>query len=1140
MTHHSSNKTTFGLLLAVMLILLAWASSAQAAAPSWSLQMSHSPSPFERIAEHGEYAVEYIVSVENSGEAATSGAYVLEDTPPAQLNLKGIVAGPGWSCTQTEQVPAGTPLKCSSETEIAPGASVPVARVLMSMSLSAPDTVTNSATISGGGATSQAATDPTPVVDRAPFKVEGFTARVTDAAGSDYTVAGGHPFEATTHFSWATYAGGSPVEDIKDVFVELPPGFLGNPAAAPRCPIEHVNPFPGPPCPVASRVGFVELGQNGGQGGPSPIFNVVPERGYPAQFAFVAGLNTIVSLLPTLRPRTGSYGLTISSLDADMLNFTSVTTTFYGTPSILNGFGGLEEPLLSNPVSCSGAPQESKVFIDSWVHPGRKLADNSPYLSDPNWRGATATAPQVTGCDSAALAAQFHPSIEVKPHQEGAAVQADQPTGLDVSLDFPQTNDPTNPATSFDAALPQAPELKDATVALPAGVSISPSSADGLGACSDSAEDPAGDQVHYNNTKSVSCPDSSKLGTVTATTPLLAARDPETDAVTGAEPIDGDIYVLKPHPGDLPPGGRSDGTFRILIQLESAKNGINVKLPGTVTANKTTGQLTATFAENPQLPVSHVEISLESGRRAPLASPNTCGTFTTTSDLVPWSTPDTPDASPSSSFDVTSGPNGSPCVSSPGARPFSPSLTAGNTSTGAGRPSPFTLELVRNDGEQELRSLDLSMPKGFTAKLAGIPYCSEEAIAAVAGRSGAEEQAGPSCSAASQVGTATVGAGPGTNPFYVSGKVYLAGPYKGASTSLVFITPAVAGPFDLGNVVLRAAAYIDPQTAQVTVKSDAVPQILDGVPLRIRRIVVHIDREGFVLNPTDCTPMTLTGMIAGGPGGEVSRSVSSLFQASNCASLKLAPKFSASISTGAAASKARRASVFASHQNGVALHVKLSEPNAPLGSEVNLAKVKVELPKVLPSRLATLQKACASAQFEANPAGCPAASVVGQAKVVTPLLPVALTGPAYFVSHGGEAFPSLTMVLQGYGVTIDLVGTTLIKKGITSTTFKTIPDVPFESFELTLPQGKYSALTGFGDLCRSKLVLPTEYMAQNGRGLHQRNVISVAGCGKALTRAQKLAVALKACKKKPNAKRAACQRTARKKYGTSKKKNKKK
>jgi hypothetical protein len=757
----------------------------------------------------------------------------------------------------------------------------------------------------------------------------------------------------------------------------------------------------------------------------------------------------------------------------------------------------------------------TNVAADSWIHPGAELPVGDfgkPDLSDPFWKIASAVSPAVTGCEKPALTSQWHPSISVKPVQPTVGIQADQPTGLSVALDFPQSNDPTDLSTVFDPSIPQAPELKDATVKLPAGVSISPSAAAGLGGCSDQASDPAGDQVHYDNTNPASCPDSSKIGTLVGISLLLATRNPETDAITGAEPLPGDLYVLKPHPGDLPPGG-AGGTFRVLLQVEDAKDGINVKVPGTVVADPSTGQLTATFTENPEIPVSHLELTFKSGPRAPLATPTTCGTYTTTSDMVPWSTPGTPDAHPTSAFQVTSGANGAACPNSPQERPFAPSLSAGTESSSAGASAPFTLHITRNDGEQELTGLDLTMPPGFTARLVGIPYCSEAAIAEASTKTGAQEQANPSCPVASQVGTLTTGAGPGTNPYYVNGNAYLAGPYKGAPLSLVFITPAVAGPFDLGSVVVRAAVFIDKSTAQVTVKTDPLPQIIDGVPLRIRSIVARVDRPGFAMNPTNCNSMSVSGEAIGSSGA--TSALSSHFQVGGCSSLKFAPKFS--VSTTGQASKA----------NGASLTAKLTYPYAGAGA-VNLTKVKVELPKQLPSRLTTLQKACTAAQFEANPAGCPPASIIGHATVNTPILPVPLSGPAYFVSHGGEAFPSLVIVLQGYGITVDLVGTTFISKaGITSTTFKTVPDVPFSTFELTLPQGRYSALganlpaKANYSFCSQKLVMPTEMIAQ----------ITTRGCKAAPSKAQKLAAALKACKKKGKGKRAACARVARREFG---------
>jgi hypothetical protein len=979
-----------------------------------------------------------------------------------------------------------------------------------------------------------AASTPAAVAAPASPYITDFSARTLDEAGNDDTVAGGHPFEAVTSFLLP--AAGNAGQSVKSVFTELPAGFVANVGVAARCTIAQLRPPSdpnNPVCPAASRLGTVELleaSTGEAPGGPIALYNMVPERGYPAELGFNTGSKAVV-LYAQLRARTGQYGVTVASPGiAIQANITGVKLSLYGVPSQGNGAGGAPMPFMTDPSNCQEAEPSTKLFADSWEFPGRLLQAGSsdfgePDPSDPTWRTATAPAPPVTGCDSPSLASQFAPTIDSHPSAEAGSSRADAPSGYTVDLDFPQTNDPTDSSSTVDPSIPGAPPLKSATVTLPAGVAISPSAADGLEGCSDQASDPAGDQVHYDTTNPATCPEGSKIGTIVATSPLLAQRDPETDEVIGADPVGGEVFVLKPHPGDLAQG--QDGTFRVLIDVTSEKYGINVKLPGTVTANKTTGQLTASFLENPQLPVKHLEIKLKPGPRAPLANPSTCGTFTTTTDLVPWSTPGTPDAHPSASFGITEGAGGAPCVSSPDARAFAPSMSAGTTQTQAGAASPFTLDISRSDAEQELHNISVSMPKGFTAKLTGIPYCSDAAITQATGKTGAAEQASPSCPAASQVGSVTTAAGPGSNPYYVSGKAYLAGPYKGGSLSLVFITPAVAGPFDLGNVLIRAAAYIDPTTAQVSVKSDDIPQMLDGVRLQIRHVSVAINREGFVLNPTNCEAKTINAGIAGGSAGQATANVSSSFAVGGCAALKFAPKFS--VSTVGQSSKA----------NGASLTTKISYPYAAAGA-VNLTKVKVVLPKQLPSRLTTLQKACTSAQFDSNPAGCPSASFIGHATVHTPLLPVPLTGPAIFVSHGGEAFPSVELVLQGDNITVDLVGTTLIKGGVTSTTFKTVPDVPFTDFELVLPQGPYSALganlpaKANYNFCAQKMVMPTEMIAQNGAAIYQNTKIATTGCkAKPLTRAQKLAAALKACKKKHKAKRAACARTARRHFATT-------
>ncbi len=326
------------------------------------------------------------------------------------------------------------------------------------------------------------------------------------------------------------------------------------------------------------------------------------------------------------------------------------------------------------------------------------------------------------------------------------------------------------------------------------------------------------------------------------------------------------------------------------------------------------------------------------------------------------------------------------------------------------------------------------------------------------------------------------------------GKVYITGPYEGAPFGLSIVNPAKAGPFNLGVVVVRAKIEVNPINAALTITSDdtgpyKIPTILDGIPLEIKHVNVTINRPGFTFNPTNCNPMSITGSLDSTEGATSNLNVP--YQVTNCATLAFKPGFKVSTS-----GKTSRA-------NGASLNVDLTYPKAPFGSQANIKSVKVNLPKQLPSRLTTLQKACTSTQFETNPGGCPTASIVGHATAITPLIPVPLTGPAYFVSYGGAKFPELVVVLQGYGVTLDLHGETYISKaGITSSTFHTIPDAPVGSFELTLPQGPDSALAANGNLCNTKLVMPTAFTAQNGDEIHRNTPITTTGCPKKTKKAK--------------------------------------
>jgi hypothetical protein len=634
-------------------------------------------------------------------------------------------------------------------------------------------------------------------------------------------------------------------------------------------------------------------------------------------------------------------------------------------------------------------------------------------------------------------------------------LEAGAPAGYSFDLSVPQDDEPGALAT---------PDVKRTSVTLPAGTVISPSAADGLGDCTS-------EQFGLHSGVPGGCPRDSQVGTVRIKTPALEER------------LNGEVYLGAPECDPCTPSDAAGGKMvRLFVQVVGeGEDGIVVKLEGRGQINQQTGQITTVFTETPQLPFSEFQLTLQGGERATLANPRTCGEVTTAVDLTPWSTPYTPDATPESRFDIDEncfGPQ------------FNPSFGAGTTSNQAGGFSPFTLAFGRSDHDEFLNGAQVQLPEGLLGMLSKVKLCEEP------------QASEGTCGPESQIGETSVETGPGADPFLVTGgKVYITGPYRGAPYGLSIVVPAVAGPYTLagttgnGTVVNRSAISVNPETSALTVTSDPLPTDLDGIPLQLRLVNVTINRPEFIFNPSSCDKMAIGGTLTSTQAASASESSS--FQVTNCAALKFKPSFAAS--TSGKTSKA----------GGASFDTRLSFPNTAQGGESDIAKVKVDLPKALPSRLTTLQKACLAKVFEENPTKCPAASVIGIAKVSTPVLPVQLTGPVYFVSHGGEAFPSLTIVLQGDGVRVDVVGTTFISKaGITSTTFKTVPDDPFSSFELYLPEGQYSALTANGDLCTSNLEMPTAFVAQDGSELHESTKIAVTGCPKA-----KKATSRKATKK---------------------------
>jgi hypothetical protein len=904
--------------------------------------------------------------------------------------------------------------------------------------------------------------------------------------------AGAHA-DWVTSFDFAHEESGATYNDARNIVINLPAGFDASNTAVPTCTdAQLLSVHPGtalgllPACPVASQIGQVSVEIFAAPENPNvyqltfPVYLMeVTSFGTTAELGFkVADLFTQI-LQVQVRP--GDTGLTATTPNIPKVGEVhNVSATIWGLPAApehdaqrgaicggkgehppicRNEFGAPQEaripvkPLLSNPTSCGTF--EATMEADSWEEPF-------------NWAKASDQVGPTTECDRVA----FEPSIEVQPSTRSA----ESPTGLEVSLVVPQTWE--NQFTFATA------NLKDTTVTLPEGMTANPSLAAGLGECT-----PAQYQSETSSSPpGAGCPPESKIGSIEIETPLLA------------EKIPGSVYIASPYDNPFSePGHPSGSLLALYVVAKDPERGILLKVAGKVEPNPVTGQLSTTFLNTPQQPFSKFTLKLRPGATAPLVSPPACGSYSARAALTPWSAPEEPRLVSSPQFAISDGVHEGACPSG-GVPPLHPQVIAGTQNNAGGSYSPFYLRIVREDGEQELTKFSTTLPPGLSGNLSGIPFCPEADIAAARSATGVQELEHPSCPAASEIGHTIVGAGVGPVLAQTPGKVYLAGPYNGAPLSIVSVTSATVGPFDLGTVVIRFALRINSITAQVEVSSngsDPIPHIIDGIVVHVRDIRVYMDRQKFTLNPTNCAPLSIADTITGAgadytnPADQIATTVNSPFQAADCSSLAFKPTFK--VSTTGKTSRVK----------GASLTAKLTFPKGSLGSEANISKVKVNLPKQLPSRLTTLQKACLAAQFNANPAGCPGPSIVGHAKAITPILPVPLEGPAYFVSNGGAKFPELVIVLQGYGLTIDLHAETFISKaGITSSTFRTVPDQPVTSFELTLPQGKYSALAANGNLCKSKLSMPTAFTAQNGAQIHKSTKIQVTGCAKAKKKAK--------------------------------------
>jgi hypothetical protein len=956
------------------------------------------------------------------------------------------------------------------------------------------------------------------------FGVKRFEISFINEDGSPDTQAGSHPYELVNSIEFKSHyvrkesnTDGpylrEPNGTLKQLAVDLPPGLVGNPnATTEKCQLAELratsNPeAPGPRCPAESLVGgfAVTMSSHISDGeffsqSLEHVYDMVTPHGVALQLGTtLAGTDLIIN--------NGLFAGGGYPIRATIVNAPATAPVINSRLTVLGVIDG--KAFLTLPTGCHG-PLRSKIAVESYQ--GQK-AEASTVTQN-----AAGTPVSLTGCSKLL----FQPTVSVAAD----TTDASSSSGLTVGVHVPQTA-VFNPDGLAESS------LRDTTVTLPEGVAVNPSGANGLEACTSNpgalpagALGAPGDQIGFKGFEALNpdfeagiqtatftpevanplisgvnfCPNGSKVATVKIKTPLLEHE------------LEGAVYLAEQNANPF------GSLIAMYIVAEDPISGSLVKLTGEVKLSET-GQIVTTFQNTPDLPFEDLEIKFFGGERAPLSTPSRCGTYTTRAEFTPWDGNNP--VSSISSFNIDHGPNGGPC---PGASlPFHPELAAGTINNQAGGFSPFTMTMSREDGNQSLQSVSLKMPPGLSGVLPGVELCAER-----------QANAG-TCGPDSEIGETTISVGVGNDPFTVKGgKVFFTGPYKGAPFGLSIVNPAKAGPYDVEKdtsnpkydppcdcIVVRAKVEVNPLTAALTVTSDnegqyKIPSIVDGIPLQIKHVNVTITRHDFTINPTNCEALTLTGELRGTEGATSVAQVP--FQVSNCARLEFKPTFKAA--TSGKTSRSR----------GASLHVRLTYPKAPQGTQANIRSTKVSLPKQLPSRLSTLQKACPARIFNANPASCPSGSLVGSAKAITPILPVPLQGPAYFVSNGGVKFPELVLVLQGYGVTIDLHGETFIngKTNVTSSIFRAVPDAPVTSFELTLPQGPDSALAANGNLCSpiktvfvkkkvkvrfkgrmrtvtrrvrtrvpTRLVMPTAFTAQNGAVIHRTTPISVSGCRKA-------------------------------------------
>ncbi len=1061
------------------------ATAAQAsAAPVWDLSMVHSSGNFKPGSIE-----EYRLYVRNSGDSPSEGPITLTVELPPGLTRFGVtdqnvfnafVGGypQGWDCPGSE---GDSTITCTRTSPVPPGAwaagkleSAGTIIITVNVDPGATGNLTSTATVTGGGAKSFDATRQlTPVSEEeVEFGVApgSWEADFLEADGNTpVRQASAHPYQATFEFDMNAIADPLkspfspnlpfhvPKGTLRNVVVDFPPGFVGNPNAIGECTETQLT---AGECPLDSQVGSISFTMPGvGDFLPfarmhQAVYNMVHPKGVLNDLAFAVSKTATIHIRASLDPSDYHIRTTVPFISEEGVIFDQ-RLTIWGVPGDPRhdfdrcldptGLGstiaedgercslnGQLKPFLTVPGQCNADHRITLHGVDSWQNPGESV----PAQSSPSPAG------QETGCDLP----RFDPDVQIDPNSQAA----NTPTGLDVQIQVPQNNNPN----ALDTA-----HIKKTVLTFPKGMTVSPSFADGLQSCTL-------EQIGLGTNDPVACPNASRIGSVDLTSPLLPKR------------LEGSMYLAK----------QSDNPFGSLLAMylavhDTEERGALLKVAGRIDLDQQTGQLVTTFDDLPQQPFDDLTLKFRGGPRAPLINPPNCGSHTIGIAVSSWAKPNAP-VDVSDTYQVTQGPNGTPCANNPADRPFDPKISGGTINPQAGSFSPFLFRMTRTDADQELSQVGVTVPPGLTAKLAGIPFCPEAAIAGISAELATSlgELSAPHCPAASQIGTVSVGVGAGSGPNYFPGKIYLGGPYKGAPLSLAVVIAGLAGPFDLGNVLVRTALHVNPETAQVRALSDPFPLIFHGVLLRVRDVRINLDRPDLTLNPTNCDPLAIDAHLTG-TGGDILTTAddtvadrSERFQVANCANLPFKPKLSFELKGG---TKRGQFPAFRA--------VLKARPG-----DANIARSTVVLPRSEFIEQGHIRTVCTRVQFKDD--ACPPGSIYGYAKAITPLFDEVLEGPVYLRSNGGERLlPDLVVSLNGK-IDVALAGFVDSVNGRFRNTFDVIPDAPVTKFELNMKGGKRGLLVNHLDLCDVTSRADVKFVGQNGKVAKSRPKMGTS-CG---------------------------------------------